>query len=352
VTASPDDPLVTVDDIRHAAQVLRGIVVRTPLLPFGPPGEGDVTGRSRVYLKPESLQPMGAFKLRGAYHALASLPADRRAGGVVTHSSGNHAQGVARAARILGMPAVIVMPTDAPRVKVAGVEADGARIVYAGTTNEERTARAHEIADEEGLELIPSFDDARIVAGQGTAGLEIVEQLAEIDAHAASDGRPPLPPPTVLVPIGGGGLAAGVATAVKEVRPDARVIGVEPVLAADAHESLRSGRLVAWPGDRVARTSADGMRTGSLGVLPFRQLRRYLDDVVLVDELEIARAMVRAASGARLVLEPSGATSLAAWLFHAHELGEPGTVVCLLSGGNVDADRYRELIALGEAAGG
>ena len=332
---------MSIDDIRAAAAGLAGIVVRTPLLPFGPPLQGDPRGRPRAFLKPESLQPIGAFKLRGAYHALASLTPEERARGVVTHSSGNHAQGVARAARLLGIRAVVVMPDDAPAVKVAGVRADGGEIDVVGPAGEDRIARADELAARDGLVLIPSYDDARIIAGQGTAGLEIAEQLLEL---GYAEG-----PATVLVPIGGGGLSSGVATtAVRALRPDATILGVEPELAADARDSLREGRHRALgPGaDRPHMRGRDAVRA-SLGRLTFAHLQARLDGVLTVSEEEIARAMVRAARGARLVLEPSGATTLAAWLFHAAELPADGPVVALLSGGNVDPDVYAELLAAG-----
>nr|MBA2255122.1 pyridoxal-phosphate dependent enzyme [Chloroflexota bacterium] len=239
-TAEREPALVSLQDIRDAAARLRGITVRTPLLRFGRPVLGDPRGETRGYLKPENLQPIGAFKLRGAYNAIAQLTADERLHGVVAHSSGNHAQGVARAARLLGVAATIVMPRNAPRLKVAGVEGDGARIVTVSDDPEERASRAAELAVADGRTLVPPFDDARVVAGQGTIGLEIVEQIAELD------GDEPPEPLTVLVPIGGGGLAAGVAAAVKSLRPDARVFGVEPELAADARDSLREGRIVRW----------------------------------------------------------------------------------------------------------
>ena len=344
MTASTPQPLVSLDDIRAAAAGLAGIVVRTPLLPFGPPLPGDAVGRPRAFLKPENLQPIGAFKLRGAYHTLASLSPDERARGVVTHSSGNHAQGVARAARLLGIRAVIVMPDDAPAVKVAGVRADGGEIDVVGPVGEDRIRRADELAARDGLVLIPSYDDPRIIAGQGTAGLEIAEQLVEL-GYATG-------PATVLMPVGGGGLASGVATALRALRPDATILGVEPELAADARDSLRQGRLVRWDPALTGRTSADGMRASSLGPLTFAHLRACLDGIIAVSEEEIARAMVRAARGARLVLEPSGATALAAWLFHAPELPAAGPVVALLSGGNVDPEVYARSMATGIAAGG
>jgi threonine dehydratase len=370
--------LVTLDGIRAAAEAIRGVVVRTPLLPFGRPDDGDPFGRTRTWLKPESLQPIGAFKLRGAYYNIATLSAERRAAGVVAHSSGNHAQGVARAARLLGVRAVIVMPSDAPRIKVERVREDGAEIVFVGPSSEERAERAAELARADGLSMVAPYDDAATITGQGTVGLEIVEQLAALDGRsdgrisgwrdaassrlpaalggrraAASSGRPTeLTPVTVLVPVGGGGIASGVAVAVKSLRPDAVVIGVEPDLAADARDSLAQGQIVTWPADTVGRTIADGQRTTHIGRIPFALMRRYLDAIVTVTEDEIARAMVRASREARLVLEPSGATALAAWLFHEAELPETGRVVSILTGGNVDPARYDELLARGIAAGG
>ncbi len=346
---SAEPALVTLETIRAAAAVLRGVTVRTPLLPFGAPVPGDPRGGTRAWLKPESLQPIGAFKLRGAYYNIATLSPERRAAGVVAHSSGNHAQGVARAARLLGVRAVIVMPSDAPAVKVERVRADGAEIVVVGPSSEERAERAAELATRDGLTMVAPYDDAATIAGQGTIGLEIVEQLAEIEAAAPSGGPSPF---TVLVPVGGGGVASGVAVAVKSLRPDATVFGVEPELAADARDSLREGRVVTWPSERVGQTIADGQRTTHVGTIPFAHLRRYLDGIITVSEDEIARAMVRASREARLVLEPSGATTLAAWLFHAGELPPDGRVVCILSGGNVDPARYEDLLQRGLAAGG
>ncbi len=307
------------------------------MLGFGP--FDDDLGAPRAWLKPENLQPIGAFKIRGAYNALATLTPEERARGVVTHSSGNHAQGVARAARMLGLRAVIVMPHDAPAVKVAGVRADGAEIDFVGADNEERIARADELAAEQGLVLIPSFDDARIVAGQGTVGLEIVEQLAELGR--ANE------PLTVFVPIGGGGLSAGVCVAVKSLRPDATVIGVEPELAADAAASLREDRIVRWKPEQTGRTIADGVRTSAIGKIPFAQLRRLIDAVVTVSEDDIKRAMLEAATRARIVAEPSGAVSIAGWMRYGSDLpdAEESDSVMVVSGGNVDPETYRALLA-------
>ena len=324
---SVDAPaLVTIDAIRAAAAILDGVAIRTPLVPFGRPA-------ARRFLKAESLQPIGAFKIRGAYVAIASLDGAERARGVITYSSGNHAQGVARAARLLGAPAVVVMPSDAPALKRTRVEADGAEVVVVGTSSEERQQVAERIAAERGLTIIPPFDDDRIIAGQGTVGLEIAEAVPDVAA--------------VLVPIGGGGLASGVAVAIKALVPGARVVGVEPELAADARQSLREGRIVRWAADDVSRTIADGTRTTAIGARNFAHLARFLDDVVTVSEPEIAAAVRLAAEESRLVAEPSGALSVAAMAFRAREaglVGIDGPIVAVVSGGNVDPELYRRLL--------
>jgi threonine dehydratase len=322
-----EPPLVSLAQIRAAAETLRGIALRTPLLAFGPPERLE-------FLKAESLQPIGAFKIRGAYVALASLEPDVRARGVITYSSGNHAQGVARAARLFGVPAVIVMPSDAPLIKRERVLADGAEVVIVGPTSEERRLAAERIAAERGLSIIPPFDDDRIIAGQGTCGLEIAEDLPDLAA--------------ILVPVGGGGLAAGVATAVRALRPAARIIGVEPELAADARDSLRAGRVVAWPAELVGRTIADGTRTQSIGRRNLAHFLANLDDIVTVSEDEIGAAVRLAAEECRLVVEPSGALSIAALRFRPAEAGLTGlhgSLVAVVSGGNLDPARYRALLA-------
>jgi threonine dehydratase len=327
VTPIGDAPLVDLAAIRAAAALLHGIALRTPLVAFGP-------ATDRHFLKAESLQPIGAFKLRGAYVAVASLRPDELARGVITYSSGNHAQGVARAARLLGAPAVVVMPCDAPTIKRDRVAADGAEIVIVGTSSDERLQVAHAIAAERGLSIIPPYDDDRIIAGQGTVGLEIIADLPDLSA--------------ILVPVGGGGLASGVATAARALRPDIRVIGVEPELAADAQESLARGQIVRWSAESVSRTIADGTRTQALGRRTFLHLRAYLDRVVTVTEAEIAAGVRLAAERSRLVAEPSGALSVAALAFRSAELGldeSDGPVVAIVSGGNVEPERYREYLA-------
>ena len=327
---APDDgadpSLVTIDEIRAAAATLNGIAIRTPLVPFG-------RLEARRFLKAESLQPIGAFKIRGAYVAVASLTATERARGVITYSSGNHAQGVARAARLLGAPAVVVMPSDAPALKRARVEADGAEVVVVGPSSEERQEVAERIAAERGLAIIPPYDDDRIIAGQGTVGLEIAEALPDVTA--------------VLVPIGGGGLASGVAVAIKALVPGARVIGVEPELAADAQQSLREGRIVRWSPADASRTIADGTRTTAIGRRNFAHLSCLLDDVVTVSESEIVAAVRLAAEESRLVAEPSGALTVAAMAFRAREaglVGLDGPIVAVVSGGNVDPELYRRVL--------
>ena len=319
--------LVDLAAIRAAADRLRGVAAHTPLVTFGPP-------ETRRFLKAESLQPIGAFKLRGAYAAMTTMTADALGRGVITYSSGNHAQGVAYAARLLRAPAVVVMPSNAPAIKRARVAADGAEIVTVGTASEERQRVAEAIAAERGLTVIPPYDDDRIIAGQGTIGLELVQDLPDLAV--------------VLVPIGGGGLASGIATALRALYPTVRVIGVEPELAADARESLDRGEIVRWPADQVSRTIADGTRTQALGRRTFAHLRAYLDSVVTVSEAEIAAAVRLAAERGRLVAEPSGALAIAALTFHAAEARldpRDGSIVAIVSGGNVDPDRYLEYLA-------
>ena len=319
-------PLVGIEAIRAAALTLEGVATRTPLVPFGPPAE-------RRLLKAESLQPIGAFKIRGAYVAVASLTANALARGVVTYSSGNHAQGVARAARLLGAPAVVVMPSDSPAIKRERVAADGAEIIVVGTASDERQAVAERLAEERGLTIIPPYDDDRIIAGQGTVGLEILESVPDVAA--------------VLVPIGGGGLASGVAAAVRALAPGARVIGVEPELAADGRDSLAAGRIVRWRAEDVSRTIADGTRTQALGRRTFAHLTALLDSIVTVTEGEIAAGVRVAAEESRLVVEPSGALTVAALAFRSAEaglVGLDGPIVAVVSGGNVDPERYLEFL--------
>ncbi|HEU5155433.1 MAG TPA: threonine/serine dehydratase [Streptosporangiaceae bacterium] len=315
--------LVTLTDIERAAERLRGVTVRTPLVPY-PPSLGE------LLVKPESLQPTGAFKLRGAYTALTALPADERDRGVITHSSGNHAQAVAYAARALGVPAVLVMPRTAPTVKVEACRALGAEIVFVEPTMAARRSTAGRLADAHGYALIPPFDDPRVIAGQGTAGLEIMADAPEADV--------------VLVPVGGGGLLSGVATAVKSLRPQTAVFGVQPELAAHARESLRLGRPIEWPAAQTGRTIADALRVQGLGELPYAQISKYADGVITVTEQEIREAMRLLALTTRLVVEPAGAVATAAYLFHRAGLPGGRAYVAVVSGGNVDPRLLAETV--------
>jgi threo-3-hydroxy-L-aspartate ammonia-lyase len=320
--AAPAPHIVSIGEIRAAADRIGRVALRTPLL----------TWDERTWLKVESLQPIGAFKIRGAYNKIASLTDAERARGVVTYSSGNHAQAVARSARLLGIPAVICMPENAPRVKVAGVERDGAEIVFTGNDSEDRHRRALELVEERGLVMVEPYDDPAIIAGQGTCGLEIVEDLPDLTS--------------VLVPVSGGGLSSGVATAVRELVPEARIIGVEPELAADAKESLEAGELRTWTAEQTGRTMADGLRTNSLGALPFEHLRRFMNEIVTVSEAQIGEAVRQLAARGRLVVEPSGAAAMAAELAGAatREPSDDARVV-IISGGNVDPELYLRILA-------
>jgi threonine dehydratase len=308
--------LVTIDDIRRAADSVDGVVLRTPVV--GSPARPD------LLVKAENLQPTGAFKVRGAVHAIASLSDEARAAGVVTHSSGNHGQALAWAARRAGIPCVVVMPEGSAPVKVEAVRRLGATVEMVPAAR--RQERAQQIADERGLTIVPPYDHPHIIAGQGTVGLEII---ADVPSPAA-----------VLVPVGGGGLASGVATAVKALAPATRVIGVEPELAADAAESLAAGRLVTWPVEQTGRTVADGLRT-NLSDLTYAHLSARLDGIVTVTEAEILSTVGSLAREYRLVAEPSGAVAPAAWRHHEASLRErfglgDGPVVAVVSGGNLD----------------
>lgn len=306
--------LTSAADIAAAARVLAGVAVRTPLLPAPFLGAG-------MYLKPEMLQLGGAFKLRGAYHFMQALPAAARRRGVVAPSSGNHAQAVALAAGLLEIPAIVVMPTTVTAAKRAGAERLGARIELAGTTTADRMARALEIVASEGATLVPPYDDPLIIAGQGTVGLEIVEDLPDVA--------------TVLVPVGGGGLSAGVAAAVKLRRPGARVIGVEPTGAPKLTRAREAGAPV-----KLTHTSsiADGLLAVEIGHLTFAHHQRFVDDVVLVDDDAMRSAMRLLLDRGKLVAEPSGAITVAA---AARVSSVRAPAVCVLSGGNIEWDGLR-----------
>jgi threonine dehydratase len=324
-STSSTTSLVSLDTIRAAAARIAGVAVRTPLVraPFS-----GVAGQ--IWLKAESLQPIGSFKLRGASNKILQLSADEIARGVITYSSGNHAQGVAYAAREVGAKAVIVMPSNAPAIKRAATLALGAEIVEVGVASSERLAKSDELVARHGYVVIPPYDDAMVIAGQATCGLEIVEELDDVDL--------------VLSPVSGGGLLSGTAAAVRQLKPDAIVVGVEPELAGDAAESFRKGEIVTWPAELTSRTIADGLRTQSVGVRNFAHIQAFVDRIVTVTEAEIRAAMRAIVATTRLVPEPSGAVTTAALLFHAHELPPFERAVAIVSGGNVAPEMLAEVL--------
>jgi threonine dehydratase len=307
--------LVSIAEIQHAARLLAPVAVRTPLVPFPrvtPP----------LLIKPELLQPTGSFKLRGAYTAIAAAGEAARKHGVVAHSSGNHGHAVAYAAALLGVRAVVVVPSTAPKVKTEAIEYYGAELVTVAPTLSARIAATSELVARHGYVLIPPFDDRAVITGQGTIGLEIAADCPQVDL--------------VLVPVSGGGLISGIAAALRSCCPAAAVVGVEPELAADARESLRRGEPVAWSPADVQRTVADALRVEQVGALPFAHIRELVTGVVTVSEDEMLTAVRLLAGQARLVAEPGGAASVAAWLFRRSELPEASTPVAVLSGGNID----------------
>ena len=314
--------MVTLKDILEAQARLRGVAVRTSLIESHLHERATEPGVRKLYFKPENLQPIGAFKLRGAYNKVASLSPEDRARGVITYSSGNHGQGVAYAARTLGTKAVIVMPSNAPALKREAAESMGAEIVVVGPGSLERQTRAEELAAQHGYAIVPPFNDEKIIAGQGTIGLEILEDLPEVE--------------TVLVPVGGGGMISGVAAAIKCSKPAVKIIGVEPELAADAQASLRSGKLVQFTAEDTSRTIADGLRTQSLGPITFEHIRAYVDDILTVSESEIREAVRLLATNPKTVAEPSGAVAVAGFLFHEDQLPRTTVNVAVISGGNID----------------
>jgi threonine dehydratase len=316
--------MVSLSDIRAARARLRGITVHTPLVEFK---LCDAAPR-RLFLKPENQQPIGAFKLRGAYNKIASLSPQDRKRGVITYSSGNHAQGVAYAARALGVKAVIVMPDNAPAIKREATAALGAEIVFVGPGSTERQVKAEELAAQRGYVIVPPYNDEQIIAGQGTMGLEILEDLPEVEM--------------VLAPVGGGGMISGVATAIKLSKPSVKVIGVEPELAGDAQASLRAGKVVQFPAGEVSRTIADGLRTQSIGAINFEHIRAYVDDIITVSEDEIRRAVKYLGANPATVAEPSGAVAAAGFIFHADQLPRAKLSVAIISGGNIDPKMLEE----------
>jgi len=311
--------LVSVDEIRTAAKRIAGVARRTPLIEVG-----GVADEPVFAIKCENMQPAGAFKIRGAYNMISQLSQDARAAGVITYSSGNHGQAVALAARLLGIRAVVVMPQTAPRVKVLGAERLGAEVLFAGTTVLDRKSRAESEAAVRGLTMVPPFDHPWIIAGQGTCGLEVIEQRASVAA--------------VYVPMGGGGLVSGVAVAVKSTRTGVRVIGVEPEGAPKMTASRAAGHPVTLP---MSASIADGLLSIRPGDLTFAHVQALVDDVITVSEQEIAAAVKWLFDNANVVAEPSGAVSVAAVL---RERPMADGAVAIISGGNVAPEDYARYI--------
>jgi threonine dehydratase len=332
--------LISLNEINAARERIASTAVRTPLLRLsrarlrmaGWPELSE--SMPEIYLKDEAAQPIGSFKLRGAYNKIRSLTAEELKRGVITYSSGNHAQGVAYAARELGAKAVIVMPENAPRVKREATAALGAEIVTVGPASTERKLKAEELVAEHGYIMVPPYDDEAIIAGQATCGVEILEQLPSVGL--------------VLSPVSGGGLLSGVATGIKLAAEAAgrrapMVWGCEPELAGDAAESFRTKTLVEWPAAKTTRTIADGLRTQSVGERNFEHILRFVDGVVTVTEEEIREALRIFLKATKIVAEPSGAVTLAAALFHGRELPAVQRVVAIVSGGNLDPGLRAEL---------
>jgi threonine dehydratase len=336
--------LVPLEEFRAAQVRIGGVAKRTGLYRISAAqfeAAGYPAPSFELYIKAESEQPIGSFKLRGAYNKIAAMVAadpDSAKRGFITYSSGNHAQGVAYAARAVGAKAVIVMPENAPQIKREATAALGAEIVVVGNASSDRKLKAEQLQDESGYAMIPPYDDPQIIAGQGTCGLEILEQLAETAGEDATNSL------LVVSPVSGGGLLSGTATAIRLGAPEVQVWGAEPELAADAKESFDTRTLVEWPAAKTTRTIGDGLRTQSLGRLNFEHILRYVGGIVAITEDEIFAAMRFLLAATRLVPEPSGAVTLAAALFHSHELPKTRRVVVLLSGGNIDPALKNKLL--------
>ena len=315
---------VTFTDVQAAAARLHGQAHRTPIITSE---TFDQMAGCRVYFKCENLQRAGAFKFRGAYNALSLLTPEQRRRGVVAFSSGNHAQGLALAAKVLNVPAVVVMPSDAPPIKVDATRGYGAEVVFYDRLTGDREAIAQQLASERGLTVIPPFDHPHIIAGQGTAAMELFEDMPDLDV--------------LLTPVGGGGLISGCATAAKAMHPGVRVIGVETEQANDAWQSLRTGRRVTIP---VPDTIADGIRTTCLGALTFEIMQRLVEDIALVADAEVIEAMRFMLIRMKLLAEPTGAVPVAALLTRQVKGVEGKRVGVIVSGGNADPALLKQIL--------
>ena len=336
------DTFVTLDEIKAARERIRETAVYTPLLKAPWPrlrqgfGEAGSSGPKTpapgpLLLKAESLQPMGAFKIRGAFNMIAQLPKENLERGVITYSSGNHGQAVAMAAQQLGAPAVIVMPTTAPQVKINGCKSYGAEVIMAGTTSVDRQSRAEQEAAARGLTIVPPFDHRQIIIGQGTMGLEILEQCPDVA--------------TVIVPVGGGGMASGVSAAIKLSKASVRIVAVEPAGAPKMSKSLEAGHPVTLPS---SKSIADGLMNLRPGDITFAHILKFVDEVVTVGEDDIASTVAWLFRNARLVVEPSGAVTTAAMALGLGNVDvTKGPVVAVVSGGNVSPESFAEYVSIG-----
>lgn len=324
--------MVTLKDIEKARERLAGVAARTPLIRYyeAPSSDSKRSGEREIYLKAENLQPTGSFKLRGAYNKIASLTDEERKRGIVTHSSGNHGQGAAYAARAMGLHAVVVMPRNSSKMKQEAVAAMGAEVVVVGPSSRERKKKSEELAARHGYVLVPPFNDEQVVAGQGTIGLEILEDLADADL--------------VLAPVSGAGLVTGIAAAIKLSGSRAKVVGVEPELANDAQQSFRTGKIVEIEPERASSTIADGLRGQSVGEITFGLMQKYVDDMVTVGEDDIRSAMRTLICQAHILAEPSGAVAFAACLLHADKLPHARKIVAAVSGGNTEPQLLARII--------
>ena len=324
--------LVTLDEIKAARERIRSTARYTPVLEVpwpAPQAHHAPKAHQALWLKAESLQPMGAFKIRGAFNMIAQLPKDSLARGVITYSSGNHGQAVALAAQELGAPAVIVMPTTAPAVKVDGCKSYGAEVIMEGTTSLDRQRRAEQEASARGLTIVPPFDHQQIIIGQGTMGLEILEQCPDLG--------------TVVVPVGGGGMASGVAAAIKLSKPSVRIVAVEPQGAPKMSKSLEAGQPITLPS---SKSIADGLMNLRPGDITFAHIRKFVDEVVTVSEADIAANVGWLFRNARLVVEPSGAVTTAAVALGLGNIDHgKGPVVAVVSGGNVAPEAFAKYLA-------
>lgn len=316
---------VTLEDIRQASQRLSPYVRHTPVLR---PDNLDEEVGCKVWLKPECLQKTGSFKLRGATNKILTLTEEEKARGIIASSSGNHGLGVAFASHMLGVQATLVLPTNAPKVKVDGAKALGAHVIQFGYGSIERYKKLYEIQDQEGQTLVHSFDDIRLIAGQGTSGFELANDIEDLDV--------------VVVPLGGGGLLAGVATAVKELKPSCRVIGVEPAAIPRYSESRKAGKPVEV---EMKDTVADGLMLTKTGINTYPLIQKYVDDVVTVEDEYIYKAMETIYFGAKLVVEPSAAIGIAAALAGKLNVKKDDNVCFLLTGGNIDKEKMIKLFS-------